>query len=647
MKSRIKKRWYLTFLSLARYITRPTDCGEGAVNVAQPPDSSFARIANHGKRVASGGRGANEFLSRVLWHRKNKIRHVYLTPRNFAVWKFTILFIAVFTICNFVLIKYASASTQVNKDISINTTWTATNSPYIIMKPITVEKNKVLTIDPGVTVSMAESHDTMFYLLGEIIAKGTAVNKIIFDGGGNATFFDARNSTAKSFLDLDYCEIRNGANLWNHGYGYFHMRNSLIENLFKVSYVFYPGNDVYIEHNEFRNAAGFSICQGEEFNVYFRYNYFNGKNANLPSYDDYWIQNWSSFNATGTIVEYNVFNKEDGIILELPSGYPSAAMIAANNYWGTTDIDEIDSMIYDQNDSLTSAGLIDYVPFLTEPPEGVPGIVKPEAPTVNDVISPTNEEKQTLTGTKEADTSIWINGEEEVSLNKSTDWSYEISLDIGENNFTINAKNALGIASEPVNIVVVRNELICIDWEYSDWSGCINGEKTRTIINSSPEGCSINNPILSQTCQSEISQTEIVNTVEEEKELVTQIDKELSARLSGRILLQVERNGEAWYIYPDNHKKYFLGRPADAFSVMRSLGLGATHEFITSHTIYSDYVLGKILLDVEEHGEAYYINPVDKKAYYLGRPADAWQIMRDLGLGITNVNIRKIGVGEI
>lgn len=80
---------------------------------------------------------------------------------------------------------------------------------------------------------------------------------------------------------------------------------------------------------------------------------------------------------------------------------------------------------------------------------------------------------------------------------------------------------------------------------------------------------------------------------------------------------------------------------------MRKLGLGATHQFITSHTIYPDHVLGKILLDVEKNGEAYYIYPKDKKAYYLGRPADAFRIMRELGLGITNSDIRKIDVGEV
>lgn len=121
----------------------------------------------------------------------------------------------------------------------------------------------------------------------------------------------------------------------------------------------------------------------------------------------------------------------------------------------------------------------------------------------------------------------------------------------------------------------------------------------------------------------------------------------LTSRVKGYILLQVQQNGEAWYVYPQDSKRYYLGRPADAFEIMRKLGLGATHEFITSYTYYPDRVLGKILLDVELNGEAYYIYPKDKKAYYLGRPADAFAIMRELGLGITDADLAKISTGEI
>jgi hypothetical protein len=55
---------------------------------------------------------------------------------------------------------------------------------------------------------------------------------------------------------------------------------------------------------------------------------------------------------------------------------------------------------------------------------------------------------------------------------------------------------------------------------------------------------------------------------------------------------------------------------------------------------------GKIILQVEDKGEAWYIFPVTKKRYYLGSPADALAVMRELGLGITNRNLKAIPIGQ-
>ena len=39
--------------------------------------------------------------------------------------------------------------------------------------------------------------------------------------------------------------------------------------------------------------------------------------------------------------------------------------------------------------------------------------------------------------------------------------------------------------------------------------------------------------------------------------------------VTGYIVLQVEENGEAWYVDPSTVIRYYLGRPDDAFSIMR------------------------------------------------------------------------------
>lgn len=52
----------------------------------------------------------------------------------------------------------------------------------------------------------------------------------------------------------------------------------------------------------------------------------------------------------------------------------------------------------------------------------------------------------------------------------------------------------------------------------------------------------------------------------------------LGDQLSGKIILQVERNGEAWYVHPETRQRHFLFRPAQAFQVMREQGIGISND---------------------------------------------------------------------
>ncbi|MBT4209890.1 MAG: phosphodiester glycosidase family protein [Candidatus Komeilibacteria bacterium] len=176
-------------------------------------------------------------------------------------------------------------------------------------------------------------------------------------------------------------------------------------------------------------------------------------------------------------------------------------------------------------------------------------------------------------------------------------------------------------------------------------------------------------------------------------------------RLRGRILLQVEENGEAWYVQPSDGRRMYMADGNAAYGMMRDLGLGITNTNLTKipigfedrfecldsdsdglcnkledglgtdaynydtdgdglsdgqevrnnqnplgeeKPIYDNNLAsdlsGKILLQVEAHGEAWYINPVDNKRYYMPDGPAAYQIMRYLSLGITNANLDKISI---
>lgn len=121
----------------------------------------------------------------------------------------------------------------------------------------------------------------------------------------------------------------------------------------------------------------------------------------------------------------------------------------------------------------------------------------------------------------------------------------------------------------------------------------------------------------------------------------------MAQRLSGRILLQVESHGEAWYVNPRDQKRYSLGRPDDAYALMKKLSLGISEqEFASWSKGAPSWAVGGLYIRPQSHGEAYYVD-FNQRWNYLGKPLDAWLLFRAKGLGITNLDLSKIPVATI
>lgn len=71
--------------------------------------------------------------------------------------------------------------------------------------------------------------------------------------------------------------------------------------------------------------------------------------------------------------------------------------------------------------------------------------------------------------------------------------------------------------------------------------------------------------------------------------------------------------------------------------------LELTKKFILREDV-PERLRGQILLEVENKGQAWYVDPKENYIYFMGRPADALDIMREVGLGISNDDINKIPV---
>lgn len=126
-------------------------------------------------------------------------------------------------------------------------------------------------------------------------------------------------------------------------------------------------------------------------------------------------------------------------------------------------------------------------------------------------------------------------------------------------------------------------------------------------------------------------------------------------RLSGRILIQTESYGRAWYVSPHDGTRYYLRNGEEAYTIMRTLGLGISDRDLQGIPIRKadpvDRALvartsGKILLQIEAHGEAWYVNPVDGLRYYLKDGEAAYAMLRQFGLGITDKDLRQIPINE-
>jgi len=258
----------------------------------------------------------------------------------------------------------------------------------------------------------------------------------------------------------------------------------------------------------------------------------------------------------------------------------------------------------------------------------------------------------------------------------------------------------------------------CTEVTYGEWGACSGGYQHREVNSQSPANCILstaqdNNR--NQTCSNSGNSNggpfdlDVLDILEAARAAVVKVDENMVSRVVGKILIQVEDRGKAWYVNPVDRKRYYLGSANNAFSVMSLIGQGISNKNLRKIPIglvneslnqdkdtdgdgltdrleegigsdknkvdsdgdgFNDYeeiingynpygpgklvtdpkllktALGHIYIQVETNGEAWYVEPTSKKRYYLGRPTEAYGIMRQFGLGITNADLNKIPVGQ-
>ncbi|MDD5068527.1 MAG: right-handed parallel beta-helix repeat-containing protein [Candidatus Pacebacteria bacterium] len=88
------------------------------------------------------------------------------------------IFLLIFSsLCIFNINSVKAETVITDSEISVDTTWTKVNSPYIISGDLIIDSGVTLTIEPGVIVKMENS---ALYVDGKIVAEGTENEKIYF-----------------------------------------------------------------------------------------------------------------------------------------------------------------------------------------------------------------------------------------------------------------------------------------------------------------------------------------------------------------------------------------------------------------------------------------------------------------------------------
>lgn len=137
-------------------------------------------------------------------------------------------------------------------------------------------------------------------------------------------------------------------------------------------------------------------------------------------------------------------------------------------------------------------------------------------------------------------------------------------------------------------------------------------------------------------------------------------DEELTERMYGKMLLDVEGNGEVYYVDPVTGGKEYLADGTSAHRLLERRALGITEanfakliqgdvkedSSICDESLIGERLSGRIVLRVEENGEAYWINPDNCRAYYAGTFDAAYALMRDLSTGIKKDDLAKVRNNE-
>ena len=253
-----------------------------------------------------------------------------------------------------------TAGTPVSGQITGSVTWTKSASPYVFVGDLMIPFGSTLSVDTGVQI---EGKTYKAQVEGSLIVNGIISDRVAIS---NLSVVPVGKISNNHLINVKGAAISGGSfYAWpQSSYGTLILSDSTLINVPTAIFLWYPMGVNAVDRNVFTNSGGISYGLSPGTSLSIRNNRFtNTTNWSGVSA----VENWAYSSTAVASVSKNSFLSTDRIAIRLPAGYSGSAIDAANNYWGTTSTTVIDQMIFDRNDDLTSGGIVNYTPYLTNP----------------------------------------------------------------------------------------------------------------------------------------------------------------------------------------------------------------------------------------------------------------------------------------
>jgi alpha-tubulin suppressor-like RCC1 family protein len=265
--------------------------------------------------------------------------------RRVIVYKLIKLFIVITFFINVSPQSFgATTGTNVSGTLSYTTYWTPEGSPYNLTGDVTVIGQ--LYISPGTVVN-----GNGFKINAIVNAEGTSSQKIIFNNVKiqRGQYYDRGSYTtvgnSRLLLKMKYCEFNNGSILPPSTNGFLDITDSIILNSsIESRFILENLNNSFIERNQFIKTYGkmaFDLDDASSSKFLIKNNLFHRNSSYFQ------ILSGSPYNSSWAdiTIEGNSFLNTNSKNIDIYSLSKDTKLTINNNYWNTTDINIIKTMV--------------------------------------------------------------------------------------------------------------------------------------------------------------------------------------------------------------------------------------------------------------------------------------------------------------